>query len=65
MEGDAVLPDRFDTKVRSNVLPSTSLLFPEDEGSTLQRNGDIYWQKWRLNYQKTAIGTVMGVIILK
>jgi hypothetical protein len=59
------VPDRFGTKVRPNVLPSASLLCPEDEGSTLLRNGDNYWQKWQLNYQKTTIGTIMGVITLK
>ena len=31
---DAMLPDRFSTKVSSNVLPSASLLVYGDEGTT-------------------------------
>jgi hypothetical protein len=46
-------------------LSSSSQLCPEDEGSALLRKADIYRQKWRLNFQMTAIGTVMGVVRLK
>ena len=61
VESDAVLPYRFGT----NVLPSASLLCPEEEGSTLLRNYDFYWQKWQYDFQMTAIDTDMGVKMLQ